>query len=305
MVCPKEQYMKRPPLVFAIVIVILAALAAAQQNAKSDPPAQATEISAGAPASPEATDVNDPLFGVPPLPKGHTSLLGGTVQKIDRIRNHVTVKPFGNSKKVTVAFDERTHIYRDGVEVTERGIERGDRVYVDTMQDDARVFARNIRVVTHLTPANARGQIMSYDAHDGLMTVQDELSSMPVSFRITQETTVKGAGADAARDLVPGSLVAVRFSPEQRDLGVAREVSVLAVPGTSFIFIGKVRHLDLRTGTLAVENQTDNKTYELQFQPGVVGDNVMVGSDVTVSALFDGNGYQAKTISVNGESSRQ
>jgi hypothetical protein len=36
-----------------------------------------------------------------------------------------------------------------------------------------------------------------------------------------------------------------------------------------------------------------------------VGDNVMVGSDVSVSALFNGNGYQARSVSVNAESSRQ
>lgn len=295
--------MKRPPLAFAIVMLMLVTLAAGQQKPKGNPPAakQNPAPSAGAPASPEVTDVNDPLFGVPPLPKGDTSLLGGTVQKIDRIRNHVTVKPFGDSKSMTVSFDERTHIYRDTTEVTERGIQRGDRVYVDTMQDEGRLFARNIRVVTHLTPADARGQIMTYDAQNGMMTVQDELSSLPVSFRITGDTTVKGAGANTAADLVPGALVAVSFSPDQRQLGVARQVSVLAVPGTSFTFIGKVRHLDLRTGMLVVENQTDNKSYELHFEPGVVGDNVMVGSDVTVSALFNGNGYQAKSV----ESSRQ
>ncbi len=291
--------MRPSPLVFAIVLVMLSAwtLAVAQQPT-SNPSAQPATTTAGTQASADpTTDANDPLFGVPPLPKGNTSLLGGTVQKIDRIRNHVTVKPFGDSGKVSVFFDERTHIYRDGVEVTERGIQRGDRVYVDTMQDDSRLFARNIRVVTHLAPADARGQLMSYDAQDGMMTVRAELSSQAVSFRVTQDTAVKGAGG--TRDLVPGSLVAVRFSPDQRDLGVAREVSVLAVPGSSFTFAGKVRHLDLRTGTLVVENQADNKTYELQFEPGVVGDNVMVGSDVSVSALFNGNGYQAKSVTVN------
>ncbi len=298
--------MKRSPLVFAIWMVIFAAMAAAQQNPAGNTTAAATAApSAGAQTSPEATDVDDPLFGIPPLPKGETSLIGGTVQKIDRIRNHLTVKPFGDSKKASFEFDERTHIFRDGVEVTERGIQRGDRVYVDTMDDNGRLFARNIRVVTHLVPADARGQIMAYDAHTGMMTVRDELSAQPVSFRVTQQTKVKGTAENTAMDLVPGSIVAVRFSPDKRDLGVASEVSVLAVPGTAFTFIGKVRHLDLRSGMLVVENRTDNKTYELEFAPGVVGDNVMVGSDVTVSALFNGTGYQARSVTVNGESSRQ
>jgi hypothetical protein len=291
--------MKRLPLVSAIVMAMLmfAVPATAQQSAMpgSAPPAAKAEQDVG--AQQPVTDPNDPLFGVPPLPKGETSLVGGTVKKIDRIRNRFTVEPYGKSKKMTLEFDERTHIYRDGVETTERGIQRGDRVYVDTMLDGARLFARNVRVVTGAAPADARGQILAYDARQGLMTLRDELSAAPVSFRVTQKTVVTGAqGSSAPMDLVPGSLVAVRFSPHRGEHNLAREVSVLAVPGSSFTFVGTVRHLDLRTGTLVVQNQTDNKTYELQIEPGMLGENVTVGSNVTVSALFTGSGYRAKTV---------
>lgn len=267
-------------------------------NAKQETKTEKSGQSAG--QSPDTSDPNDPLFGVPPLPKGEVSLLGGTVQKIDRVHNRLTVKAFGDgAKKVTVAFDERTHIFRDGVETTERGIRPGDRTYVDTMLDGPRLFARNIRVVTNLKPTDAQGQIMSYDARTGLMTMRDDLSAAPVSFRVTQATKVTGGGGQGAMDLVPGSLVSVRFSPDQRLGEAAREVQILAVPGNKFTFAGKVRYLDMSRRTMAVENLTDNKTYEFQFDPGVVNNNVTVGSDVTVSALFSGKGYTAQNVAVN------
>ena len=87
----------------------------------------------------------DPLLDVPPLPKGKATLVGGRVGKIDPIRNRITVEPFGGGDKMKVFFDERTHIYRDGTETTQANIHKGDRVYVDTLLDGPRVFARNIR----------------------------------------------------------------------------------------------------------------------------------------------------------------
>lgn len=286
-----------------VTVILLSVPMVAQQSAPGNASATADKAQkalGSAAQSPEVMDANDPLFGVPPLPQGKVSLIGGTVQKVDRLRNRVTVKTFGdNGKKMTVAFDERTHIYRDGVETTERGIRQGDRAYVDTMLDGARLFARNIRVVTNLQPTTAQGQVLAYDARSGRMTVRDELSTMPVTFRVTQQTQVSGGGGQGTIELVPGSLVSVRFSPEKGNRDVAREVSILVAPGNTITFAGKVRHLDLRSGTIAVESQTDNKTYELQFAPGVVRDNVTVGSEVTVSAVFSGRGYRAQTVAVN------
>jgi Domain of unknown function (DUF5666) len=329
-------YMKRFPLVLVVVaIVVVMALPAmaqketaattdnAQKAATGNPHPVSPPRSASGQASPgetrvgqpqsgpqteersqaqgaEAMDPNDPLFGVPPLPEGQVSLVGGTVQKMDRLRNRVTVKTFGDGgKKMTVAFDERTHIYRDGVETTERGIRQGDRVYVDTMLDGPRLFARNIRVVTSLKPTDAQGQILAYDPGRGLMTVRDNLSSTTVTFHVNKDTVVKGGSRQGAIELVPGSLVTVHFSPDKRYRDVAREVEVMAAPGTSVTFAGKVRYLDMSRGTIAVENLTDNKTYELQFARGVVHSDVTVGSDVTVAAVFTGQGYKAQTVAVN------
>jgi hypothetical protein len=110
---------------------------------------------------------------------------------------------------------------------------------------------------------------------------------------------VKGGGGQGAMELAPGALVSVRFSPDKRFRDAAREVEILAVPGNTFTFAGKVRYLDMSRRMIAVENMTDNKTYELQFERGVVNNNVTIGSDVTVTALFSGKGYRAQSVAVN------
>jgi len=270
------------------------------QQPAQKPPQQDNAANKSSQAATDPTDPNDPLFGVPPLPKGKVSLVGGTVQKVDRLRNRVAVRTFGDGgKKMTFAFDERSHIYRDGVETTERGIRQGDRVYVDSMLESGRLFARNIRVVTSLKPTDAQGQIVAYEPRSGQMTIRDDLSAATVSFHVAQSTVVKGGGGQGAVELVPGSLVTVRFSADPKFREVAREINVLAVPGNTFTFAGKVRYLDLSRRTIAVENLTDNKTYELQFDPGAITNNVTVGSDVSVAAVFSGTGYKARTIEVS------
>jgi hypothetical protein len=239
----------------------------------------------------------DPLFGVPPLPKGKTSLVGGTVAKIDGVHNRLGVKVFDGGKW-TVAFDERTHFYRDGAETTFEKVKKGDRVYVDTMLDGHQIFARNVHVITKNGPASASGQVTAFN--NGVMIVDDDLSSRPVRFRVDGETQVKrDGGAATISEVQPGSLVTVRFAPGVANRGVAREVTILASPGQAVTFDGTVRNIDLRSKELAIENHIDSKTYEVAVDgdPGIP-DNLMVGSEVTVAAVFDGRGYKAKSIAV-------
>jgi hypothetical protein len=279
-----------PLVVLLFAGAVLAGSASAQQAVTPARPA------AAAPDNP----ANDPLFDVPPLPQGKVSLVGGTVAKIDRVRNRLWVRPFGGGD-MQMSFDERSHIYRDGIETTQLGIRKGDRVYVDTMLDGSRVFARNIRVETTVTPAGARGQLLAFDPATGNMTIRDDLSSQPVTFQVTSNTAIRQDDQPASRaELRPGTLVAVRFSPNQANRGIAQDVSILAVPGNTFVFSGTVTYLDLRLGVFALENRTDNRNYELHFHPGIgAADKLSVGSDVTVSAVFNGSGYNVTNLTVN------
>lgn len=264
-----------------------------------------------APAPPTTTttiapeSAPDPFLEPPPLPKGTVTLVGGTVRSIDHIRDHMTVMPFGG-KPMKMVFDERTHIYRDGIETTFMGINKGDRVYVDTQLDPSKgnVFARNVHVVSQTNAADARGQIVA--VRGGTITLQDQLSGQPVTFQLdssTKVTRAKGTastGAASTADLVPGALVAVQFSSNQANRRVLREVSLLAKPGDYFRFFGQVTHLDLSRGLMAVRNLADDQTYEIAFNPEATPatSSLRVGTQVVVNASFTGSGYRAYDVSV-------
>ena len=254
----------------------------------------------------EVMDAHDPRVGIPPMPKGKVSLIGGTVQKVDPIRQRLTIAVFGNHKRLTFGYDERSHLYRDGAPATYKALQKGELVYVDSMlARDNKLFARNVRVVTSLKPADARGQITQYQPRTGILVLQDELSQSPVSLHVGNDTKVTGTGASSRQDLVPGSLVEVRFNSNHRNGASASEITVLAKPGNTFTFAGNVTHLDMVDGIIAVHNQSDDKTYELRFDPGTVTDDVTVGTNVTVSAEFQGNQYKARRVKVNSSANSE
>jgi hypothetical protein len=268
--------------------------ASTQAPAPSSPAADS-----GEPAGPSSEE-RDPLLDVPPMPTGPVTLVGGTVKSVDRIRNRVIVRPFGGGG-ITVNFDERTHIYRDGIETTELGIHKGDRIYVDTMLDSARVFARNIRIETAAHPADTDGQILSFNPATGMLSLRDQLLGQRVTFRVGQNTVITRDRRPAhMADLKPGSLISVRFAPFRANSGSAQSISILAEPGSVVMFLGKVTDIDLRSRLLSVENQTDKKIYDVQFSPARVDkwDQLSIGSQVLVQAVFDGNGYLAQSVEV-------
>lgn len=267
---------------------------------------QAIGSDAGAAAQPTVgaptteTSSPDPLLDVPPLPSTRVTLVGGTVDEVDRVRNHLTVQVFGG-KRMKMFFDERTHIYRDGTETTQLGIRKGDRVYVDTQLDGARVFARNIRVESTAGPADARGQVLSFDRSRETMALRDELSSEPVSFRINSSTVFRAKGRPAsAADVVPGSLVRVKFLPKSTASAIAQDIEITARPGDTFVISGKIIHLDMSTGRMVIRNDLDGSTYEVWFASGTAGvRSATLGAEATVNAEFDGSHYNAHSIAVN------
>lgn len=245
---------------------------------------------------------HDPILDPPPTPTGSTTLVGGTIQSVDRIRNRMMVRVFGGGHW-RVNFDERTHIFRNGAETTPLALKKGERVYVDTMADQANhdIFARNIRLGVTAPPADADGQVESVDAAHGEIVLRDRINSVPVHFGIDRETRIThGLSPATLRDLKPGSLVHVKFAPESSNRGIAREISIVAAPGSAFTFAGKLTYLDLRRGLLAIQNESDGRSYDIKFSRQAVDDlqNLAVGSRVTIVATFEGTGYDAKTVTV-------
>jgi hypothetical protein len=172
---------------------------------------------------------------------------------------------------------------------------------VDTQLDNNKhdIFARNIRVGVAELPSDADGQIIAIDTKHNELTLRDALNSVPVRFAVDSETRISNGQTPAAfKDVKPGTLVHVRFAASSSNRGLAREVSIIAVPGSTFTFAGKVTFLDLRRGLLAVQNSTDDKNYEIHFAPSaVVNRNELgVGRDVLVRATFEGARYMAQSV---------
>lgn len=248
------------------------------------------------------TGAPDPLLDTPPLPKGKPTLIGGTAVKVDRIHSRVTVEPFGAKNKMPVYIDERSHIFRNGVETTIMGIKKGDRVYFDTMLDGSRIFAKNVRVMSETGAAEVRGQITAYDPSRGTIELQDALSSRPVSFRVTNQTQVRSqAGRASTGDLAKGALVDVTFAPDKANRGIATEVVLLARPGVTYTFAGMVTNVNMRDGVVSVENRTDGKVYDIEFdsRSRSTRDSLHVGSTVSIRATFDGENYKATSVTVS------
>jgi hypothetical protein len=246
------------------------------------------------------TDGHDPILDPAPMPRTTTTMVGGTISGVDRLRNKMTVHVFGGGHW-TVYFDERTHIFHNGAETTQLALKKGERVYVDTQLDNDRhnIFARNIRVGVAELPADADGQIIAIDAKHNELTLRDTLNSVPVRFAVDSETRISNGQTPAAfKDVKPGTLVHVRFAASSPNRGLAREVSIIAVPGSTFTFAGKVTFLDLHRGLIAVQNSTDDKNYEIHFAPSAVTNRneLGVGRDVLVRATFEGTKYMAQSV---------
>ena len=249
-----------------------------------------------------AGDGHDPILDPPPLPSGTTTLVGGIISGLDRIRNRINIAVYGGGRW-TIQFDERTHIFRNGAEVTQLALKKGDRVYVDTMLDtnNRDIFARNIRVGTIALPADIDGQITDVDAKHNEITVRDTIGTSSVHFAVDPQTRInRGPAAASFSDLQPGSLVRVKFAADRANRGLAREIAILALPGSSFTFVGPITFLDTHRGTLAVRNTQDGKTYDLSFVAARIPDagRLAVGAEVMIVATFDSTQYTAKRITV-------
>ena len=249
----------------------------------------------------------DPLLEPKELPQKPLALIGGIANKIDPIRNRVEIQPYGGGKKVEVRFDERSHVYRDGRETTVMGIHKGDRVYVDTMLLDGKIFAKNVRVQTKTEAAESRGQVTETDPRTGQVTILDSLTGQRVRFQVTPRTLIQRRGDPSTiADIKPGALLDVRFAPGQKG-GTAQQIGVLVVPGESFVFAGHVTHLDISTGTMAIDNESDEKNYTVHFDPATIEnrEQLAVGSEVSARATFDGKNYNAQQLTLMSGASAQ
>ena len=291
-----------------LVVALLSSVAFAQASPSASKSVQ--DQGAQPASSPESAIRGRP--GLPPMPRGKSTVIGGAIRAVDPVRDQFTLNVFGG-RTLKVLFDERTQVYRDGLKGTLRDLRAGDHVSVETVLDGTTVFARSVRSLSGSPEGECQGQVMKYDPSDRELTVRDALSRRPVQLRVPAGTAVlrqsqaASSSADiASSDLSTGTLVSVKFQSDNKGHGVATQIAILAAPGSSFVFVGNVVSLDLHSGFLALVDPRDDKRYDIFFDSAhlpMIRD-LHEGADLSVTAGFDGARYVATEITMNPASDK-
>jgi hypothetical protein len=247
-----------------------------------------------------AVDPSALLPVLPPVPTAKATLIGGTLDRIDMVRDRLTIRLFGGGKE-SFLFDPRTQVYRGSKPATVADLQEGERIYLDTILDGSTVFARTIRLTSARATGTSQGVVLKFRSKGGELVLRDALSPNPLDVRVDPSTKVmQGDRAVPISALVPGTLISIRFSSEGGARNTATEISILAQPGTRYTFSGQVVHIDLRIGLLVLNSSTDHKTYEVYLPTSTnPAENLQPGVTVKVLTDFDGERYIVRNVTVN------
>lgn len=278
-------------------ILMLGAAASAQTSAVNTTPHQATQ---------PATEPERAPADLLALPQGKSTVIGGTISDVDPVADQLTLKVFGGGK-MKILFDERTAVYRDGAKTSLRDLHANDRASVETMLDGTAVFARSIHMLSQSPEGECRGQVLSYEPGSSLLTISDSLSRDSIRLQVPAGTTIVREGQTASAsghaglsDLVKGALISANFVPDNKGQGVASKIAILAIPGETLSFSGNVSFLDLRSNQFVVASANNDQSYKISFDPAAFPDtrNLREGTNVKVTAEFDGSRYVARAITI-------
>lgn len=280
----------------------LASLALAQTTSTSTNGAVPT-VPFSAPRNPAAVAAMGKL---PPLPAGKSTVIGGVIRSINPVLDRLTLKVFGGHT-MKILFDERTQVFLNGNRISVLDLHAADHASVETTLDGSKVFALRIHMLTHLPQGQSEGQVVSYDAQSGRLTLNPVLSQQPIVLQVPANTPIVrvgektfAAGQEGPSDLTPGSLVRVTFTASGTGHGVATHIDVLATNGANFVFAGVLGFLDVANGQMTIVDPRDRQRYQIAFNPGqfAVTPQLRVGSHVRVNAKFNGHQYIATSIAV-------
>jgi hypothetical protein len=283
----------------ALAVVAFAAASPAQPSA-SHSAGDASDSS----VRPAATNELPPM---PPLPTGESTILGGAIRNIDPVLDQFTLNIVAG-RPITIRFDERTKLFRDGKNIPLRELSPADHTAVQTALDGTHVFAESIHILSKAPQGECQGVVRSFSPGSGKLDVDSDLSPGPVKFFVPANAPIVRVGQpefasahSGLPDLRTGSLVAITFAPDLGGRAVASHITVLAVPGSRFIFGGNVSYLDLASGSLVLVDSRDGKSYRIYFNPYRFPSvsRLHLGDNVTVTASFNGARYLASAITIN------
>ncbi len=244
---------------------------------------------------------------LPAPPKGRSTVEGGTIRSVDPVRDQLVLSVYG-TKPMKILYDERTEVYRDGVKAPLSDLHAQDHASVETVLDGTSIFALSIHMLSQAPEGEAQGQVVSYDSGKGVLTVMAALSHQPITLQVPTGTSIVAVGqltvsspsADL-QDLVKGALVSVKFDSSSNGRGVARQISILAIPGSSFVFTGDVVSLDLAASRLVLLDPKDDQSYSIVFDRNrfPMSRDLHIGTHVTVTANFNGANYVATAAKIH------
>ncbi len=248
------------------------------------------------------------LGDLPPAPSGVSTILGGQIRSVDPVRDQLTLRIFGE-QPLKIFFDERTQVFVDGKRIPLLQLGPEDHASIQTTLDGSRVFALSIHILSQSPEGDYEGRVLRYNPRTGELEMSEGLSPLsltPFTVRVSSRTTVVRAGesrftlsGSGPSDLVSGSLISVRFASNSAGQGVAQRITILAVPGASFIFSGNIASLNTETGSLTLVDPRDQKSYQIYFDAPLFPNtrNLHPGDHVRVVATYNGNRYLASEIS--------
>jgi hypothetical protein len=283
---------------FLFAVVMLGAMAWAQASTASTQPPQDDTTRRAAAAEASSGDLLA-------MPRGKSTVIGGMISGVDPVRDELTLKVFGGGRPMKILFDERTQVYRDGVKTSLGDLRANDHASVETMLDGTTVFARSIHMLSRSPEGECQGQVVSYEAGTGELTVSESLSPELIKLHVPPGTAIvrqgqaaSAPGSSGVSDLVKGTLISATFSSDNKGQGIANRIAILATPGSEVSFTGTVTFLDLRSNQFAVAD--NDQSYKIVFDPAVfpATRNLHEGTNVKVTAEFDGTRYVARAIAI-------
>lgn len=255
----------------------------------------------------ESASASDNLPALPPEPQGKSTVLGGEIMSVDRVRDELTLKVFGQ-RPTKILFDERTQVYCDGQKIPLRDLTSADHASVQTLLDGTNVFALSIHILSRSPEGEFQGSVLNYNPATRELTVGALQFRNPIKLLLPVNTRIlrKGQGpfssaSSGAPDLVKGTFISVSFESDKDGRSVATQIAVLATPGSTFVFSGNLSSLDMHSGSLVLVDPRDDKSYQIVFDPTQLpaSRNLHEGDSVRVIATFDGTRYVARAIAFN------
>jgi hypothetical protein len=255
----------------------------------------------------KSVSVSGDLPGLPPPPRGKSTILGGQIRAVDTVRDELTLKTFGE-RPLKILFDERTLVYLDGKKIPLRNLHPAEHASVQTLLDGTDVYALSIHMLSQSPGGEYQGRVLNYNSIANELTIGSVLFHNSIKLVVPPGTPIARVGQSAftsanlgASDLIPGSLISVKFAPDNQGHGVASQISILARPGSAFVFVGNVTVLDMHSGVLSILDPVDNKTYQISFDSASLPATrtLRPGNHIMVTADFDGARYVANAITIN------